>query len=252
MEAEVKATAEVEAEPGFSKEDFKSWYGDSALWEEMMKEADHHVDEKHLLILCPPAAASPATALRFFILLPMLICFKLTLPDVRVDGKEYWYPVTIVGTLGWIWLATSRMAMWATAVAHIIGLPPHLIGLTLIASALATPTTLTALIVAQQGKGVAAISNALGKPIATLLGALPLSCLVFSLTHAKPAFLGESDSLFGTLVLLIGLLALTVSTLACHDWRATRCLGACLLLLYALLLTQDVGRALGYLSLPYL
>ena len=247
-----EATEGDEGDDGrISREDFKEWYADTPLWEELMKQADREVEEEQDLALCPPAASGCAARLRFFFLLPILVCTKLTLPDVRVGGKQYWYPVTVLGALCWIGFLTSKMVLWATAVGAAFSLPPALTGSTFLAAGLSAPTLLTALVVAQQGHGAIAVSTSLCVPIFSLLVGLPLPWLAYSLAHATPVSLGASP-LYGTLVLLFSILSLLVCTVACFGWRLTRCLGLCMLLLYLLSVAQDVGRTFTLLSLPYL
>ena len=73
-----------------------------------MKAADQEIETSEGAALCPPPGASCCESLKFLLLFPILFPLKLTLPDVKVGGKEYWYPVTLVGAVAWVGFASRN------------------------------------------------------------------------------------------------------------------------------------------------
>ena len=230
--------------------DFRTWYLETPYWEEKMKVADKDVDDAMDLSCCPaPDTSAGIGALRFFLILPIVTCLKLTLPDVKVGAKAYWYPVTLVGALAWVAMASYSMVTWAAIVANVFGIPHAILGLTFLAAGTSVPDLLTAVIVAQQGEADAAASFAVGRSVFDVLVGLPLPWLVYNLYYGQAAVVG-AESLFGSLLILFSMVALVTCTIACFGWRMTRCLGYCLFLFYAAFVAQDFARAQGLLVIP--
>lgn len=230
--------------------DFRTWYLETPYWEEKMKVADKDVDDAMDLSCCPsPDTSAGIGALRFFLILPIVTCLKLTLPDVKEGTKAYWYPVTLVGALAWVAIASYSMVTWAAIVANVFGIPHAVLGLTFLAAGTSVPDLLTAVIVAQQGEADAAASFVVGRSVFDVLVGLPLPWLVYNLYYGQAAVVG-AESLFGSLLILFSMVALITCTIACFGWRMTRCLGYCLFLFYAAFIAQDFARAQGLLVIP--
>eukprot|EP00900_Chrysochromulina_parva_P015209 jgi/Chrpa1/2368/Chrysochromulina_OHIO_Genome00017342-RA len=229
---------------------FRTWYLETPYWEEKMKVADKDVDDAMDLSCCPsPDTSAGIGALRFFLILPIVTCLKLTLPDVKEGTKAYWYPVTLVGALAWVAIASYSMVTWAAIVANVFGIPHAVLGLTFLAAGTSVPDLLTAVIVAQQGEADAAASFVVGRSVFDVLVGLPLPWLVYNLYYGQAAVVG-AESLFGSLLILFSMVALITCTIACFGWRMTRCLGYCLFLFYAAFIAQDFARAQGLLVIP--
>ena len=136
--------------------------------------ADRAVEVDEELALCPPASAGAATLIKFWLLWPILLVLKLTLPDVRVCGKEYWWPVTLIGALSWVGLATYKVLQWAAVIGSTLGVPEAVMGMTFIAAGTSAPAVLTAMVVAQQGQAEATVSASIGARLLSLLVGLPV------------------------------------------------------------------------------
>ena len=78
---------------------------------------------------------------------------------------------------------------------------------------------------------------------------LPLPWMAYSLTYGRPVHVG-ADSLFGSILILFGMLAAVIGTVACFNWRMTRALGGCMFVLYFLFVFQDLGRTYGLIRIP--
>jgi len=214
-----------------------------------MKEADQLVEDEMELSCCPPPGTGRVGTLKFFVLLPILLVLKLTLPDVRAGSKAYWYPVTFVGALLWVGAASHFMVAWSAIIGDVFAIPPAVMGLTFLAAGTSVPDLLTAIIVAQQGEADMAVSCSIGSNIFSVLVGLPLPWMLFNLYYGRPVLIG-AESLFGSVLILFGMLALVIGTVACFGWRMTRCLGGCMLFFYAVFVAQDLARAYGYLVIP--
>ena len=232
-----------------TKEDFTRWYSDTTYWEETMKLADREVDEDEGLELCPPYGSTIFGSLKFYLLLPILICLKLTLPDVRQAGRDGWYPVTFLGAVCWIGVASFLMVWFATTIGDVYGVPPAVMGLTVLAAGTSVPDLLTSVIVARQGEGDMAVSSSIGSNIFDVLVGLPLPWIMYSLTYGRSVLVG-AESLFGSILILFVMLSCVIGTVACFNWRMTRSLGAIMFVLYFAFVAQDLARVYGLLVIP--
>lgn len=212
-------------------------YVDTHLWEETMKEADKEVEETEGIALCPPVGSTCWGTLKFYLLLPILFALKLTLPDVRLAGKDWWYPVTFVGAIFWVGAASYVMVWFATTIGDVFGIPPAVMGLTVLAAGTSVPDLLTSVIVARQGEGDMAVSSSIGSNIFDVLVGLPLPWIAYNLVYGEPVHVGAT-SLFGSILILFLMLSLVVGTVACYGWRMTRGLGATMFFFYFLFVAQ--------------
>ena len=170
---------------------------------------------------------------------------------MRVGGKQWWYPVTFVGSVFWVGVSSYYMVRWAQVVGAVFGIPDAVMGLTFLAAGTSVPDLLTSVIVARQGEGDMAVSTSIGSNIFDILVGLPVPWIAYNLAYGKPVYVG-AESLFGSLLILFGMLALVVCTVACFGWRMSRWLGLLMIVFYGLFVAQDLGRAYGYISIPYL
>mmetsp|Transcript_37041 Transcript_37041/g.98111 ORF Transcript_37041/g.98111 Transcript_37041/m.98111 type:complete len:214 (+) Transcript_37041:795-1436(+) len=200
-------------------------------------------------VACSPAPG--AACIPFFVLLPIIVCCKLTLPDVKAAGKAYWYPVTVIFALAWMGGASYFLVRWASLIASVLGVPPAVMGLTFLAAGTSMPSLLTAVVLARRGEADAAISASMGARLFPLLVGLPVPWVVSCVRKGSPVIVA-SESLYGSLLVLFGVLMLVMCTVSCFRWRMTQCLGYCLCLFYASFIFQDMARAYGYLTIPYL
>ena len=87
----------------------------------------------------------------------------LTLPDVRREGKDKWYPGCFIGSILWIGAFSYIMVWMAEVLGTMINVPPEIMGLTFLAAGTSVPDLITSVIVAKKGFGDMAVSSSIGK-----------------------------------------------------------------------------------------
>lgn len=154
----------------------------------------------------------------------------------------------------WTGLLCYVLVWIVSIIGFTLGIPDVIAGLTLLAAGGGVPDAISSLLVARQGDGDMAVSNAIGGNMFDILICLGLPWLLKTtildlggyVEVVNGGIVFTSMSLFGT-----GIVALVV--IALNKWRLNKCLGVMYLLLYvvftaiAILLDTNI---LGNLNKP--
>ena len=77
---------------------------------------------------------SPVSAvLAYIFLFPVRLPLWLTLPDTRKPSSRKWFPISLIGSLIWIGVFMYLMVWWSTVAGVTFGVPPEVLGLTVLA-----------------------------------------------------------------------------------------------------------------------
>ena len=98
----------------------------------------------------------------YVFLFPITGSLWLTLPDVRREGKDKWYPGCFIGSILWIGAFSYLMVWMAEVLGTMINVPPEIMGLTFLAAGTSVPDLITSVIVAKKGFGDMAVSSSIG------------------------------------------------------------------------------------------
>eukprot|EP00164_Ancoracysta_twista_P006337 GFYU01008803.1.p1 GENE.GFYU01008803.1~~GFYU01008803.1.p1 ORF type:complete len:579 (-),score=165.85 GFYU01008803.1:474-2210(-) len=178
----------------------------------------------------------------FIISLPILLMYKFTIPDCRYKAWENWYIGTFAGSIAWIGIASFFMVDWATQCGNCIGLPPDVMGLTIVAAGTSVPDALSSVIVARDGAGDMAVSNAIGSNVFDILLGLGFPWFLSTLIYGKPVPL-HSEGMVVSIIALFLILFLVVGTIALFGWKLTPRVGATFLVLYVLFVVFSLIRS---------
>ena len=77
----------------------------------------------------------------------------VTIPDVRIPGRSMWCYVAFLLSIGWIAGLFYFMVDWAEIIDNTAGIPPVIMGLSVLAAGTSVPDLLTNVIVARRGAG---------------------------------------------------------------------------------------------------
>ena len=116
------------------------------------------------------------------------------------------FVVIVVGLLALVWSA-DQFVEGAAAIAGIVGMPPLLIGMTIVSVGTSAPEILVSLMAAIAGSGELAVGNALGSNIANIGLVLGITLLI------SPILVGRTTA-FIDLPILIGVIILCGVSLA--------------------------------------
>ena len=147
-----------------------------------------------------------------------------TIPDVRKERWENWYPVTFLTSILWIGVFSYLMVWWATVIGVTFGIPDQVMGLTFLAAGTSVPDLLSSVIVARQGLGDMAVSSSIGSNIFDILVGLPIPWLCSIIAFGEDISVTATGLQFSVMVLFI-MLVLVVITIAASRWKMTKTLG---------------------------
>jgi len=161
---------------------------------------------------------------QYVVRLPLLLCLFFTVPDVRIPSRKKFFALTFVMSIVWVAVFSYLMVWLAEETGVALGIPPVVMGLTLLAAGTSVPDMLTSVIVAKKGLGDMAVSSSLGSNLFDVTIGLPLPWLVKILTTGGAISVGSSNLVINVLM-LFGMLFAVVATIALCNWRLSHTMG---------------------------
>jgi Ca2+/Na+ antiporter len=154
----------------------------SSVPRQSLYDSDDDFDEEHgELIEWPGSDASFLTVVVHVSLLPLKFLLWATVPDVRHKWRRNWYMASIASCVGWLAVLSFVMSISVEALAHTIGISDTVAGLTISAAGTSFPNVFASMIVARQGLGNMAVSNAMGSNVFNIFMGLGLPWLLYCL-----------------------------------------------------------------------
>lgn len=178
--------------------------------------------------------------------LPIVLVARLTIPDCRfprfsgVCGFTSSFIICII----WIGILSHYTVAWGTKIGCIAGIPSALMGLTIIAAGASIPDALSSILVARDGHGDMAVSNALGSNVFDILLGLGFPFFLSNLVYKKPVAV-STDDLDVSVAILFAVLIFLVFLLVVTRWRLHPRMGAALLLMYCVYVAFTYLHGLG-------
>jgi len=179
-------------------------------------------------------------AVYWLLALPFRLIFWITMPTWLPEGVVRDLALFIINVT-WITGLTFAMVFYATFGGCLLEIDPFIIGIVVLAIGTSVPDALASFIVARNGHGDMAISNALGSNVFDILLGLGLPWFLSSLAFPEQvnAPEGRRDGQFvvtngvvaGLITLVLGL-ALFVGSLVVFKWKMHRPIAILLVLYY--------------------
>ncbi|KAM9717895.1 sodium/potassium/calcium exchanger 2 isoform 2-T4 [Menidia menidia] len=188
--------------------------------------------------------------LTYLVIMPIVIPLWLTLPDVRKNASKKFFPITFLGSIGWIAVFSYLMVWWAHQVGETIGITEEIMGLTILAAGTSIPDLITSVIVARKGLGDMAVSSSVGSNIFDITVGLPFPWLLWSLISDMSPVQVSSNGLFCAIVLLFLMLLFVIISIAACKWRMSKLLGFIMFMLYFVFLVVSVMLEDRVISCP--
>lgn len=143
--------------------------------------------------------------------------------------ENYWgvFTMSIIIIIGLSWVLVESAVVLAVA----LNVPAVIIGLTVLAAGTSVPDLISSIIVARQGRGGMAISNAIGSNIFDILIGLGLPWLLV-LTFSGGAISVASENLNSSIILLFATVVSILFLLIVRKWKIGRYSGFILIALY--------------------
>ncbi|GMF29670.1 unnamed protein product [Phytophthora fragariaefolia] len=165
---------------------------------------------------------------------PIVALARITIPDCRYPAFSgpLGYSATFVISIIWIGILSHYTVAFGTKFGCITGIPSALMGLTIIAAGTSIPDALSSILVARDGHGDMAVSNALGSNVFDILFGLGLPFFLSNLVYNETVPV-SGDDLDVSIAILFAVLLFVVVVLVSSRWRLYPLACAFLLMLYA-------------------
>ncbi len=150
--------------------------------------------------------------------------------------KYYWvFTLSIVLIAGLSWVLVES----AIHISHLLNIPEAIIALTVLAVGTSVPDLISSLIVAKQGRGDMAVSNAIGSNIFDILVGLGLPFLIVMLISGRSIEAGGENLIMSSYILFASLVVFFVLLLI-KRWKVDWVIGAILIGLYLFYLVREI------------
>merc|ERR1712062_548890 len=195
----------------------------------------------------------------FILSLPIYIMYTLTIPRCDTEERRKWYLLSFFMAIFWIVAISFGMLECVELLGEILKINHFTMGLVVIAVGTSVPDALSSILVARDGFGDMAVSNAIGSNVFDIDLGLGFPFLIFSLINQKPVSLLTLSEwcIFNSIdrdiklvphakfgLLLLGILFIVLCILIHIKFKVGKGAGACLFMLYVMFLayafTQEI------------
>ncbi|KAG7398540.1 hypothetical protein PHYBOEH_010904 [Phytophthora boehmeriae] len=195
-------------------------------------------------VLLPPE--SILGKLWFAFTWPIVALARITIPDCRYPAFSTapGYSATFLISIAWIGVLSHYTVVFGTKFGCIAGIPSALMGLTIIAAGTSIPDALSSILVARDGHGDMAVSNALGSNVFDILFGLGLPFLLSNVVYSETVPV-SGDDLDVSIAILFAVLLFVVAVLVLSRWKLYPLACGFLLMLYVGYVVFSYLRGLG-------
>lgn len=187
---------------------------------------EKEIERKHIPIISP-----------LMLLIDKMLEFSF--PKKEAQEKKYWTVFWI--SIGFIIALSWVLVELAIGISHELGIPEVIVALTVLAAGTSMPDLLSSLIVAKQGRGDMAVSNALGSNIFDIFICLGLPWFAYTLIKGENIIVGTANLSSSIFLLLCTVLAI-VSIFIMRRFRIGKYSGFFLIGLYGLYCVYMIGN----------
>ena len=166
----------------------------------------------------------------------------LTFPDLKKN--ENLYLVSFGISIVWIALLSWAMVEIGVDMAHHLGIPAAIIGLTILAAGTSIPDLLSSVIASRRGMGNMALSNAIGSNTFDILIGLGVPWLLYIWLSGSNVGV-ETDSLITSVLLLFSTVILLGVILIAKKFVLDRKVGFFFILIYVIYLSYEIIKAIS-------
>jgi Ca2+/Na+ antiporter len=231
-------------------DEFYSWYNSTMFYEKQRKHNQSEAEEAEgepFTIAWPEGedgnAPSGSQIAMYVLSYPLSSLMYCTMPDVRREGCNDLRTALIEFGCSLLWIAIFSTCLyeWLTIVSNTVGIPTNIAALTILAGGTSVPDLLSSYVVAKQGHGDMAVSSSIGSNIFDVCVGLPLPWFLFIVINGENVLV-QSPTLVESVMVLIGMLAAVIGTIAGMKWVMGKGMGVAMMLLYIVFITYSLVR----------
>ena len=177
--------------------------GAAMVGEHARDAGEHGAHGEHELLQWPTTTAARLNYVAGF---PFALLFHFTVPNCAVAKWRAYYPLTMLSSIVWLGVLVFFMISWAEKAGCMLGISETLMGLTVCAIGTSGPDAIASLIVAKEGNGVMAVSNAFGSNVFDILFGLGFPFLLKTLVTGED-FAVSTEGLTESIYIMFGCLS---------------------------------------------
>jgi len=162
--------------------------------------------------------------------------FDFIFPSQKYYYRVFFLSITFIAALSWVLVES------AVAIANILNIPAVIIGLTVLAAGTSIPDLMSSVIVARQGRGGMAISNAIGSNIFDILIGLGLPWAVVSI--GGKIIPVATENLYSSIFLLFATVISVLLFLIAKKWHINKFAGFGLIGIYLMYLVWNIFQVI--------
>ena len=172
---------------------------------------------------------------------------KITRPldwamDKLFPPAKHYYLVFLT-SIAFIMAISWVLVESAVSISNAFGIPEAIIALTVLAAGTSIPDLISSIIVAKQGRGDMAISNAIGSNIFDILFGLGVPWLIVLSFSNKSVFV-STENLLTSVILLFATVIIVFFLLLARKWKIGHKAGYFLIILYIFYLAWAISRVI--------
>jgi len=170
---------------------------------------------------------------------PLTVLFEATIPDCTDQKHEGKYVITFTASIAWIGILSYYMVEWASKLGCLLNIHPAIMGCTLLAAGTSVPDAIGSLLVAKNGQGDMAVSNAIGSNVFDILLGLGIPWVLNGLIFGVKLHV-DADNLVPLSFILIGTLAAVYLSALCSGFVLGKAVGIFYFSLYFIFVAYNL------------
>ncbi|GFT19340.1 hypothetical protein NPIL_593991 [Nephila pilipes] len=173
--------------------------------------------------------------------LPLLMSCYFTIPDCRRSRWEKYFFLTFLSSCIWIGILSYILVWMITVIGFTLNIKDTIMGLTFLAAGASIPDAISSLIVARDGLGDMAVSNAVGSNVFDILLCLGLPWFLQTVvvSPGSKITVRSRGLTYSTITLLLTVVFLLVAT-HLNKWKLDKKYGSILLVWYGIFMVVAV------------
>lgn len=101
----------------------------------------------------------------YIVAFPFIVMFTYTIPDCSTEKTKKWYPLSFIMSIIWIAVLSFAIVTLVGRAGCILGIDKFTMGLVVVAIGTSLPDAMSSILVAKDGYGDMAVSNAIGSNV---------------------------------------------------------------------------------------
>ena len=175
---------------------------------------------------------------------PLFLAFEVTIPNCSLPHNKGRYLITFFASIFWIGVLSYFLVTWASKLGCLWGIHPAIMGVTVLAAGTSVPDAIGSLLVARDGQGDMAVSNAIGSNVFDILLGPGLPWALGALINGEPVHV-DSNNLLPLTLILFGTLIAVYLTAAFSGFKLTKCVGFIFFAMYFLFVAYSLLSEFG-------